>query len=214
MVLQKFPNCKSPKHLKSSEKTMKSHWEVLGQRAAVLMSGPHTGDRSHYPLSEGTSPHLYLMTTQEQWNPLFKDPLPEGRFGQRGPIKAIRINKASPPVSAATRKYQEQTAEIFLRKELPTFLLKGLVSRDKGYSHSSPHHPWSSSGLPCLPAAVCSASRTPPWPPGPPRGPGPGTGLWFLSLWPLLQHGLALQHSEQICSSLLLRAVCRGNRKY
>lgn len=145
---------------------------------------------------------------------MFKYPLPECRLRQGGPKKAVRINKASLPVSAAIRTCREQAAEIFLRKEPSALLLKGLVSRDKGYSHSSPRHPWSSSGLPCLPAAVCSASQTPLWPPGPPRGPWPGTRLWFLSLWPLLQHGLALQHSEQIYSSLLLRAICKGNREY
>lgn len=76
-----------------------------------------------------------------------------------------------------------------------------------GDLRSSPRHLWSSSGLPGLLEAACSASPTPPWPPRPPQGPVPGTALWFLSLWPLLQPGPALLHSAQRRPFLLPAAV-------
>lgn len=76
-----------------------------------------------------------------------------------------------------------------------------------GNLHSSPHRLWSSSGLPCLLGAAYFASRLPPWPPRLLQGPAPGRALWSLSLWPQLQPGPALLHSEQRRSSPLPTAA-------
>lgn len=142
--------------------------------------------------------------------------------------------KASPPVSAAmrtTRTNNRRESDSFSLKmsppTAPDHFVVGEASRGpsgacgqspappppgngpQGYSRSSPRHPWSSSGLPCLPAAACSVSQTPPWPPAPPPGPAPGTGLWSPSLWPRLPRDLALPHSGRRCSSLPLTATGR-----
>lgn len=142
-------------------------------------------------------------------------------------MKGTRINKSPPPAGAATgTPHQEQAARnlaVCSRRRQPRAQPWARPSQElpappvtgpaQGRSHSCPRRPWSSSGLPCLPGAACSASRTPPWPPGPPPGRGPGTGLWFLSLWPPLQRGPALPRSEQRCSSLLPAATRNGTGK-
>lgn len=159
---------------------------------------------------------------------MFKGAQPECSLGQGGPLRAT-------PAGAATRTpHQEQTAghlmacPILIYRPDPPRTLRCWAGQayepvctpfegtgPPGHSHSSPRHPWSSSGLPCLPAAACSASQTPPWPPGPPLGPGPGTGLWFPFPWPLLPLGLAPPRSGQRCSFLPLTATwtATGNSK-